>query len=880
MSVLESLGVADPARWAFSLLVVRATVVVLLAWAAMAALRRASASARHAALAFTVLALLALPPLSLFLPAWEVGVLPARAPSEPRRFSFAVERGKTAPSTRPSVVTPGARVEDQATVLKPEPERSRRDAPSLWSSLWAQSLASLFLLVWAAGVAAGLTQLALATFLVRRTARGASAIDDPEWLAYLDEASTHLGLVRPVRLLSSPAAVVPVVYGLRQGVVLLPTDAAEWPEDRRRAFLLHELAHVSRHDCLTQTLGHIARLLYWPNPLAWWLVRRMRAEAERACDDRVLSSGTSASDYAAHLLEAARHLKRAERPLAVLAVVERSRLEDRLLALLDPGLRRGSLTRRSLGFGVASSLLLVASIATLQPVAGAVAPSPAAKSKPERRSSESPLAVSRVETQQSPVRETRSEPPVGNAGAGVVPPAPPTARATNSEPVPVPDSSRAVSVPETTPSAEIVVARQPGGTDQSPASAAPVPEAPPTTVPVIRISTEIVQIDAVVTDKAGRHIVDLQPSDFEVFESGRRQRVSHLVYVKTGQGPTTGGPAALAAVPQTAAPRTVLLVVDDLGLSLDSMDRTRRLLSTFAQNELEPNDRVAILKTSEPGVRGVIMNADAHALRTTAEGLRLNLWSRSFYPAESGQTDDRMRQFLLAIDSISALKGMIDALRAVSGRKAVIFFSEGFATAASQDQDRLLRLYTQRPLDGLYGDQGIRAALNSLTDLANRASVVIYTLDPTGLTAGAGAVDEENMMSTNVPGASSGSSEDSRGGPGRGDPTAVTLARQRALFRTGQQDSLIQLADETGGLAVYNRNDMGEGLGRILADHAGYYLIGYEPEAVTFSASPGNVPFHKVKVEVKRRGLKVRSRKGFYGVPDEMIAKAAPPPSS
>ena len=79
---------------------------------------------------------------------------------------------------------------------------------------------------------------------------------------------------------------------------------------------------------------------------------------------------------------------------------------------------------------------------------------------------------------------------------------------------------------------------------------------------------------------------------------------------------------------------------------------------------------------------------------------------------------------------------------------------------------------------------------------------------------------------------------------------------------------------------MHNRNDLTEGLGRILADHAGYYLIGYEPEGETFPTASGSVPFHKVKVEVKRRGLRVRSRKGFYGVPDEMIAKAAPPPAN
>jgi beta-lactamase regulating signal transducer with metallopeptidase domain len=161
--------------------------------------------------------------------------------------------------------------------------------------------------------------------------------------------------------------VVPVVYGYPDAVVLLPPGASAWPEGRRRALLVHELAHVGRRDFLSQTLAHVARLLYWPHPLVWWLVRRLRAEAERACDDIVLSAGTAASDYASMLLDAARDLRRARRPLAMLAVVERSRLEERLLALLEPAARRGRVGRRSLLLGTSAGLALAVAAATLQP---------------------------------------------------------------------------------------------------------------------------------------------------------------------------------------------------------------------------------------------------------------------------------------------------------------------------------------------------------------------------------------------------------------------------------------------------------------------------------------------------------------------------------
>jgi hypothetical protein len=78
----------------------------------------------------------------------------------------------------------------------------------------------------------------------------------------------------------------------------------------------------------------------WPHPLAWWAQQRLRAEAERASDDCVVTAGTCGADYAGLLLEVAQSLGHAPQTLVVVAVVERSSLEGRLLALVDPLVRR------------------------------------------------------------------------------------------------------------------------------------------------------------------------------------------------------------------------------------------------------------------------------------------------------------------------------------------------------------------------------------------------------------------------------------------------------------------------------------------------------------------------------------------------------------
>src|SRR6185503_12449308 len=96
-----------------------------------------------------------------------------------------------------------------------------------------------------------------------------------------------------------------------------------------------ELAHVVRHDCLTQLLAAVACAVYWFHPGVWWAARRLRVERELACDDRVLASGTPAPDYAAHLLDLAYALGRTRTPVLAVSMARPPQLEGRMLAVLD-----------------------------------------------------------------------------------------------------------------------------------------------------------------------------------------------------------------------------------------------------------------------------------------------------------------------------------------------------------------------------------------------------------------------------------------------------------------------------------------------------------------------------------------------------------------
>ena len=170
---------------------------------------------------------------------------------------------------------------------------------------------------------------------------------------------------------------MPMAWGIVRPAVLMPADADEWPGERLRIVLLHELAHVRRRDCLTHVLAQAACAVYWFHPLAWMAARRARAERERACDDLVLAAGTRGSDYAEELLQIARVMRAGRFPAvlagATLAMAHRSQLEGRLLAILDPRMPRRGMTRvRALATSIACACAVVP-LAALQPWASGTA---------------------------------------------------------------------------------------------------------------------------------------------------------------------------------------------------------------------------------------------------------------------------------------------------------------------------------------------------------------------------------------------------------------------------------------------------------------------------------------------------------------------------
>lgn len=323
--------------WEFLLNVtVKGAVVLGTAFLLSLALRRASASTRHLLWTLALASLLVLPLLSSLLPSWEAQVLPSSM-AEPAGFAQAVAAAREAPAPFPAI-----------------------DWPLVAAAAWA------------AGALLVLGRLLVGMARVRRLARRTRPVQEPEWLGLLEELSRSLDITAPVTLLESDQVALPMTWGLRRPVVLLPGDAGDWPLGLRRGVLLHELAHVKRRDCLTQILAQAASALHWFNPLVWVAVRRFAIERERACDDQVLELGTRASDYAGHLLEVARSLhRRQDWALAAVAMARRAQFEGRLVAILEPGVRR-VLSRWMVWLAAGALAGVVVPLAAMRPQAPAV----------------------------------------------------------------------------------------------------------------------------------------------------------------------------------------------------------------------------------------------------------------------------------------------------------------------------------------------------------------------------------------------------------------------------------------------------------------------------------------------------------------------------
>lgn len=401
----------------------------------------------------------------------------------------------------------------------------------------------------------------------------------------------------------------------------------------------------------------------------------------------------------------------------------------------------------------------------------------------------------------------------------------------------------------------------------------------------LRIETEVVQIDVVVTDKQGNIVRDLKREDFQLFEDGKPQTIAYFSvnsvtnparWIKTdstsakAKNPTTPSPVAL----ENTIGRHIVLAIDDIHLAPGNLMFARQALLKFFDKQVTTGDQVALITTS--GQLGLYQQftTDYEALRRAIN--RLSVQERTItsssdvpritpyqaelidnYDPDATQiaVNELMTKLRMSRDmalsevrikarminamsvnfttqTLATLENVIRGLRPLPGRKAMVLLSDGFTLGGSS--------------------QGRFQDLRRITDAATRAGVVIYSIDARGLVTGPASMDaSQSGFGFEIP-------------PG---------ARQRIENSSieAQRDGLNALAHDTGGFPVFNTNDLNLGFQRVLDDTESYYLLGFEP---TSSYRDGR--YRKLQVKIPGRPeLKIRTRSGYLAPDDKAAAKAA-----
>lgn len=170
-------------------------------------------------------------------------------------------------------------------------------------------------------------------------------------------SSTPVAIRKGIEIRSVPRLLEPSVVGLFRPVLLMPTDITERLQPSQLdAVLAHELCHVQRRDNLTAALHMIVEAIFWFHPMVWWIGKRLIEERERACDEAVLSLGSTPHDYAAGILRVCESYL--ETPLSCVSGVTGSSLKKRIRAIMTGHVASDLNFVRKLALAVAGGAVL------------------------------------------------------------------------------------------------------------------------------------------------------------------------------------------------------------------------------------------------------------------------------------------------------------------------------------------------------------------------------------------------------------------------------------------------------------------------------------------------------------------------------------------
>lgn len=404
---------------------------------------------------------------------------------------------------------------------------------------------------------------------------------------------------------------------------------------------------------------------------------------------------------------------------------------------------------------------------------------------------------------------------------------------------------------------------------------------------VIRVKSNLVNIDVIVKDKKGKYIADLEAEDFTILENGVAQKIEFFDAPLTRtETTTTIAPGAQPATPAPAAARNfVALVIDSQTTDITNLKQVREGTLKYIRENITEEDVVAILSVTNGLHMLQPFTQDKAKLIAVLENLSVNSTAKSFEQKDLAENIDTQRailtdgvpageiqttgagsaaarlmiaqrvlaQFIRLRTALSlqqsrpilaALAAISEGLRPIPGKKTLVLFSQGFVTPAVLDWQ-----------------------VQSTIDIANRANVAIYIIDSAGLRAG--APGSGSLVPGNPMAGVSGITNQEQRIRAVGGETVFDNVRQEGQSR--EYDILYRISGDTGGRLFKGNNDLGQGLERINEEIHARYTLAYRSTNQDFDGT-----FRKVKIDVRRPDAQISSRSGYYAISPEEIVLLSP----
>lgn len=399
---------------------------------------------------------------------------------------------------------------------------------------------------------------------------------------------------------------------------------------------------------------------------------------------------------------------------------------------------------------------------------------------------------------------------------------------------------------------------------------------------VVKVKSNLVNIDVIVKDKKGKYIADLKAEDFVITENGVAQKVEFFDAPLSGNATTT--PNATSSPEPPAAPRHYIsLLIDSQSTDRTNFKQVREGAIRYVREHVTDADAVAVLSVGnnlqmlqpftndkakliaalENAGTSDSKNFEHRDLAGNITRLQEFLKDAASVPITGSQTgSDRakvmvastvLQQFYRIRSALSvqqarpilaALAAVAEALKPVAAKKTLVLFSQGFVTPEVLDWQ-----------------------VQSTIDIANRANIAIYIIDSAGLK---GAKPASGALVPGSPlGGVSGLTSQEQRIQAVGGETVFDNVRHEGQSR--EYDILYRISGDTGGRLLRNNNDIGQGLERINEEIHSRYTLAYRTTNQNFDGS-----FRKVKIEVRRPDVQIVSRSGYYAIPPEEIVLLSP----